>query len=69
MLSYAGLHAFEYTNEGTLKKVDIDHLIDTHMMYTRICKDERGIYGCLPTIWHILFSLIIRTLTIIFCRS
>lgn len=42
MLSYAGLHAFEYTDEGTLKKVDIDHLIDTHMMYTRICKDREG---------------------------
>ena len=42
MLSYAGLHAFKYTDAGTLEKVDINHLVDTHMMYTRICKDREG---------------------------
>lgn len=42
MLSYAGLHAFKYTDAGILEKVDINHLVDTHMMYTRICKDREG---------------------------
>lgn len=42
MLSYAGLHAFKYTDAGVLEKVDINNLVDTHMMYTRICKDREG---------------------------
>lgn len=41
-LSYAGLSAFRYTNEGILERVDIHDLVDTHMMYTRICKDREG---------------------------
>ena len=42
MLSYAGLHVFRYTDRGMLEKVDIHDLVDTHMMYTRICKDREG---------------------------
>lgn len=41
-LSYAGLQVFEYTDEGMLKEVDLHNLVDTHMMYTRICKDREG---------------------------
>lgn len=42
LLSYGGLYALEYTGEGTLKQVDIHDLVDTQMMYTRICKDREG---------------------------
>lgn len=42
ILSYARLHAFRCTDEGELERVDIHDLIDTHMMYTRICKDREG---------------------------
>ena len=42
MLSYAGLHVFRYTDKGILEKVDIHDLVDTHMMYTRICEDREG---------------------------
>lgn len=41
-LSYAGLHTFRYTSDGTLEQVDMQDLIDTHLMYTRICKDREG---------------------------
>ena len=42
VLSYAGLHVLRYTDKGTLEKVDMRDLVDTHMMYTRICKDREG---------------------------
>jgi len=42
MLSYAGLHALRYTDAGGLENVDIHDLVDTHMMYTRFCKDREG---------------------------
>lgn len=42
MLSYAGLHALRLTDDGALENVDIQDLIDTHMMYTRFCKDREG---------------------------
>ncbi len=54
MLSYAGLHAFKYTDAGTLEKVDIDHLVDTHMMYTRYARTGRAICGYLRMIWRTL---------------
>ncbi|WP_291528805.1 hybrid sensor histidine kinase/response regulator transcription factor [Bacteroides sp. UBA939] len=42
MLSYAGIQAFKYTDKGMLENVELHDLVDTHMMYTRICKDREG---------------------------
>lgn len=42
LLSYNELYALKYTEEGTLEAVDIDDLVDTHMMYTKIIKDREG---------------------------
>ena len=42
LLSYGGLYALQHTDEGTLEQVDIHDLVDTQMMYTRICKDREG---------------------------
>lgn len=58
MLSYAGLYVFKYTDAGVLEMVDIHNLIDTHMMYTRICKDREGNLwlGSYDTGYTILFN-------------
>ena len=40
LLSYNELYALQYTGEGTLASADINDLVDTHMMYTRIMKDR-----------------------------
>lgn len=42
LLSYNELYALRYTEEGTLASVDINDLVDTHMMYTKIMKDREG---------------------------
>lgn len=41
-LSYNELYALKITESGTLEKIDINHLLDPHKMYTRIFKDRNS---------------------------
>lgn len=58
VLSYAGLYVLKHKDNGTLEMIDIHNLIDTHMMYTRICKDKEGNLwlGSYDTGYTILFN-------------
>lgn len=42
LLSYGGLYALQCTDEGELRQIDIQRLVDTQKMYTRIRKDREG---------------------------
>lgn len=41
MLSYGGLLVYRY-DDGHMQPVDVDHVLDTQMMYTRLFKDREG---------------------------
>lgn len=41
-LSYNELYALKHTPDGKLEQIDIQDLLDTHMMFTRIFKDRNG---------------------------
>ena len=42
ILSYGGLHTVKLTREGVPENINIDGLVDTQMMYSRMCKDKEG---------------------------
>lgn len=42
VLSHDGLFALKHIDAGELESVDIHNLVDTRMMYTRLCKDREG---------------------------
>ncbi len=58
VLSHGGLYVLKQTDSISIEMVDIHNLVDTHMMYTRICKDREGNLwlGSYDTGYTILFN-------------